>query len=160
METCNVAFFQDLYHTHQSDLVRFAERRVGRNIGEDLVEETFLYAWWKIAELRGHPVPKKWLYATLLNRCRHEIARKSFQSEIATDLTELPISTELECGLLEVLPKGLSEGELQGGRRPEAGLQGGGQNAGAPAEGPRGQKIIFRALSQNVPLEGYYNWRR
>ena len=108
-----MAFFQDLYHTHQSDLVRFAERRVGRNIGEDLVEETFLYAWWKIAELRGHPVPKKWLYATLLNRCRHGIARKSFQSEIATDLTELPISTELECGLLEVLPKGLSEGELQ-----------------------------------------------
>lgn len=110
----DLEFFRTLYETHQHALLRFAARQVGGNISEDLVEETFLIAWCKIEILMTHPRPKYWLFRTLLNRCKREVARKSYQMEIATDMDTLYIPVDMEApNLLELLPTNLSKSDTK-----------------------------------------------
>ena len=111
MSEKDLELFQDLFNTYRRPLLRFAERKVGPDLSEDLVDETFLIAWHHIQTLQSHPMPKQWLFRTLDHKCRHEIARKSFQMEIATDIESLPVPVHMECGLLELLPEGLSKAE-------------------------------------------------
>ena len=114
MPGSDLEFFRMLYETHQHTLLRFAARQVGDTISEDLVEETFLIAWCKIEMLKTHPKPKHWLFRTLLNRCKREVARKSYQMEIAADMDTLYIPVDMEApDLLEVLPTGLSGSDTE-----------------------------------------------
>ena len=105
----NERFFQDLYIRYRKPLLRFADRWVGAPLNEDVVEETFLVAWSKIEALKVHPAPKHSLYRILLHKCMHEVARKSFRSELPTDMELLSLPIDMPAsGLLEVLPAGLS----------------------------------------------------
>ena len=108
----DLEFFQELFESQRSALLRFAKRQVGDSISEDLVEETFLVAWCKLDTLRAHPMPKQWLFRVLYYRCKREVARKSYQSEISTDMDTLYIpSGTPEHGLLEILPANLPQSD-------------------------------------------------
>ena len=102
------AFFQELYGQYRAELLRFADRWVGTPISEDVVEETFLVAWSKIDVLREHTSPKHALYRILHYKCIHEVSRKSYQSELSTDIDALfvPEASPTK-GLFEILPVGL-----------------------------------------------------
>ncbi len=106
-------FFEALYREEYPQLLSFAFRRMGDwALAEDLVEQTMLTAWAKIAELMDHTQPRRWLYKTLLNLIANERQKKHYQLELqllSEDLEYLEAS--LDPGLLELLPDGLSPAE-------------------------------------------------
>lgn len=106
--------FQTLYEKYVRELLQYAKRWVDGYLAEDLVEETFLAAWSNIRKLHTHPSPRKWLYVTLNHKCSHEVNRKSFRMEVPTEIDKLGYAAAGgDQGLMEILPKGLSEKEIQ-----------------------------------------------
>ena len=57
--------FAALFERCGPALYRYAYRRVGPDVADDVVEDTFVVAWRRRAELPGDPLP--WLYRTAGN---------------------------------------------------------------------------------------------
>jgi RNA polymerase sigma-70 factor (ECF subfamily) len=57
--------FATMFDRHGPALYRYAYRRVGADAADDVVEESFVVAWRRRAELPDDPLP--WLYRTAAN---------------------------------------------------------------------------------------------
>jgi RNA polymerase sigma-70 factor (ECF subfamily) len=64
--------YERLVHAHAADLYRFAYRLTGRaELGQDLVQETFLEAWRSIAQQKNPETARAWLFSILRHRWAH-----------------------------------------------------------------------------------------
>lgn len=59
---CRAQRFTDLFGAHYSSVLAYARRRVGADLAQDVVAETFLAAWSNLDDLPTRPLP--WLYRT------------------------------------------------------------------------------------------------
>jgi len=59
---CRARRFTELFGTCYSPVLAYARRRVGADLAQDVVAETFLAAWSNFDELPPRPLP--WLYRT------------------------------------------------------------------------------------------------
>ena len=59
---CRARRFTELFKAHYSSVLAYAGRRVGPDLAQDVVAETFLAAWRNLDQLPSHPLP--WLYRT------------------------------------------------------------------------------------------------
>jgi RNA polymerase sigma factor (sigma-70 family) len=69
--------FTELFGTYYGPVLAYARRRVGVDLAQDVVAETFLAAWSKLDELPPCPLP--WLYRTahyMLANQRRTLARR------------------------------------------------------------------------------------
>jgi len=98
--------FTELFGTYYSPVLAYARRRVGADVAQDVVAETFLAAWSNLDELPPRPLP--WLYRTAhspVANQRRTLARRGrlddrarlllARGDIAGDLTEL-IAADME----------------------------------------------------------------
>jgi RNA polymerase sigma-70 factor, ECF subfamily len=60
--------FTAIYYEHHRQVCGYAVSRAGRDLAEDVVGETFLIAWQKLAELPVAPLP--WLLGVARNVVR------------------------------------------------------------------------------------------
>lgn len=84
------AAFAALYEHAYGDVVRFAQRRVGPEHGEDVAAEVFLVAWRRVSELPGAPDDARaWLFGVarhvMLNRRRGDDRRRALEVRLAAD---------------------------------------------------------------------------
>jgi RNA polymerase sigma-70 factor (ECF subfamily) len=74
---CRERRFTELFGAHYSSVLAYARRRLGPDLAQDVVAETFLAAWRNLDQLPPRPLP--WLYGTaqfaIANRQR-AIARR------------------------------------------------------------------------------------
>lgn len=82
------ARFVELFQRHYGAAMRYAARRVGRDRAPDLVNEAFLVAWRRLADV---PVtdPLPWLYATTRHLIGNEIRGRSRQARLASRMGEV-----------------------------------------------------------------------
>lgn len=74
--------FVQLFDDHSTELTGFAVRRVGASNAGDVVGETFLIAWQRLADIPpGHA--RAWLYAAALNVIRHQVRADSRRNRLA-----------------------------------------------------------------------------
>ncbi len=59
---CRARQFTDLFGSYYSPVLAYARRRVGADLAQDVVAETFLAAWRNLDDLPPQPLP--WLYRT------------------------------------------------------------------------------------------------
>ncbi len=59
---CRARQFTELFGTYYGPVLAYARRRVGADLAQDVVAETFLAAWRNLDELPPRPLP--WLYRT------------------------------------------------------------------------------------------------
>ncbi len=97
--------FTELFGTCYRPVLAYARRRVGADLAQDVVAETFLAAWRNLDELPPRPLP--WLYRTahfaVANQRRTQVRRTRLDdrarllagSDIAHDHSEL-IAADLE----------------------------------------------------------------
>ncbi len=69
--------FSEMYEKSYGPVYAYAARRVGREVAEEVVADTFLVAWRRFDELPEQPLP--WLYGVARNvvlRHRSLLARQ------------------------------------------------------------------------------------
>jgi RNA polymerase sigma-70 factor, ECF subfamily len=59
---CRARQFTELFAAYYSPVLAYARRRVGADLAQDVVAETFLTAWNNLDQLPSRPLP--WLYRT------------------------------------------------------------------------------------------------
>ncbi|MEV0811332.1 sigma-70 family RNA polymerase sigma factor [Micromonospora sp. NPDC050200] len=81
------ARFVELFQRHYGAVMRYAARRVGQDRASDVVNEAFLVAWRRLADV---PVtdPLPWLYATTRHVIGNEIRGRSRQARLAARIGE------------------------------------------------------------------------
>ncbi|MET9268342.1 sigma-70 family RNA polymerase sigma factor [Kribbella sp. NPDC003557] len=89
--------FEELFARHHDDVLRYFVRRLDvRADAADLVAETFLIAWRRMADVPGEPLP--WLYGVarrvLANHRRGETRRHGLADRLRDDLRTLPAEPE------------------------------------------------------------------
>lgn len=97
---------------HSEGLTALAYRLTGDwTLAEDLVQETFLTACYKVDQLSCHPNPAGWLYTTLHNHIRREL-RRAQRNELPLDeaIGSIPASNR---SLAQLLPEELSSQERE-----------------------------------------------
>ncbi|WP_213451430.1 RNA polymerase sigma factor [Rhizomonospora bruguierae] len=67
--------FIALYDAHHAQVYAYAVSRAGRQLADDVVSDTFLVAWRKLATIPGSPLP--WLLGVARN-----VARERFRDEV------------------------------------------------------------------------------
>jgi RNA polymerase sigma-70 factor (ECF subfamily) len=75
--------FSWLFDAHYAPVRAFAERRVGRDLADEVTAETFLVAWRRLEAVPAEPLP--WLYGVARNvvlRQRGESARQAKTREL------------------------------------------------------------------------------
>ena len=104
---CRAQQFTELFATYYGPVLAYARRRVGADLGQDVVAETFLAAWRNFDDLPARPLP--WLYRAahfavanqrraLARRGRlDDRARLLAGSDIALDHSEL-VAADMELG--------------------------------------------------------------
>ncbi len=106
----HIAFMTKLVNMHGRQLVELAYRYTGNEeLAKDLVQETWLTAWYKIDFVIQHENPTGWLYKTFWNLTRREIS-KAHYSDCHLDpelLGDDDVGLPTDC----YLPKGLNERE-------------------------------------------------
>lgn len=103
------AFFNELYINNYNRLMQYAYRYTGdAKAAEDIVQEVFLIALYKKAELHAHPNSKGWLYnATKICIKRYYAKNNHLKVEFSE---EFSCSVELDTDKVnELLPYPLSE---------------------------------------------------
>ncbi len=112
MGTEYVELITKLIELHGRPLAELAYRCTGsRELAEDLVQETWLVAWCKIELVSRHRNPAAWLYKTMWNLARRELA-KAYHSELALDETVLGGKCD-GLPMEHFLPDGLCEKERE-----------------------------------------------
>ena len=103
---CRARRFTELFGIYYSPVLAYARRRVGADLAQDVVAETFLAAWSNFDELPPRPLP--WLYRTAhfaVANQRRTLARRGrlddrarlllVSSDVAHDHSEL-IAADME----------------------------------------------------------------
>lgn len=95
------AAFAEVYRRISPDLMRYAERRVAREVAEDLVQQTFLNAQLARARFSLGSAPRPWLTRILVNLVRdhRRACRNRLRSDV--DVQELPTTTRGDLALHE-----------------------------------------------------------
>ncbi|WP_027644571.1 RNA polymerase sigma factor [Salinispora oceanensis] len=75
------ARFVELFQRHYGAVMRYAARRVGQDRASDVVNEAFLVAWRRLADVPA-PDPLPWLYATTRHVIGNEIRGRSRQARL------------------------------------------------------------------------------
>jgi RNA polymerase sigma-70 factor (ECF subfamily) len=68
------ARFEAMFSAHYAAVVRYAVRRVGPDGAQEIVAETFLTAWRRLADVPEYALP--WLYATARRLVANELRRR------------------------------------------------------------------------------------
>lgn len=90
--------FVQLFNDHSTELTGFAVRRVGATDAGDVVGETFLIAWQRLADIPPDHA-RAWLYATALNVIRHQVRAVGRRDRLAERVSfESPPSTAYSSG--------------------------------------------------------------
>jgi RNA polymerase sigma-70 factor (ECF subfamily) len=76
--------FTELYDTYQARVFAYAVSRVGRQLADDVVGDTFLVAWRKFAKIPPSPLP--WLLAVARNVLRERYRDEVRQAALATEM--------------------------------------------------------------------------
>jgi RNA polymerase sigma-70 factor (ECF subfamily) len=76
--------FEALFRAHYGAVVRYAVRRVGPDASGEIVSETFLVAWRRLAEVPDNALP--WLYATARRLVANEVRRRDRQLRLGDRL--------------------------------------------------------------------------
>jgi len=84
--------FTALYRAQHSLVRDFARRRVGADLAQEIVAETFLVAWRRINDIPPAPIP--WLYRTAL----YEIANQRRRQEKALRLRAALVESHVSGG--------------------------------------------------------------
>lgn len=66
--------FEQLFRSHYAAVVRYAVRRVGVDAAQEVVADTFLTAWRRLASVPDHALP--WLYGTARRLIANELRRQ------------------------------------------------------------------------------------
>ncbi len=66
--------FEALFVAHYAAVVRYAVRRVGADAAPEVVSETFLVAWRRLADVPPNALP--WLFATARRIAANELRRQ------------------------------------------------------------------------------------
>lgn len=70
--------FTALYDAHRSAVYAYAVSRAGRQLADDVVSETFLVAWRRLADVPGAPPgPLPWLL-----RVAHNVIRDRYRADV------------------------------------------------------------------------------
>jgi RNA polymerase sigma factor (sigma-70 family) len=85
--------FDEIYQRHREDVTLYVRRRAAADAVEDIVAETFLVCWRKLADVPREPLP--WLYAvarkTLANHHRALARRDAVAAAPRAEDVFLPI---------------------------------------------------------------------
>jgi RNA polymerase sigma factor (sigma-70 family) len=85
--------FDEIYQRHREDVIVYVRRRAAPDAVEDIVAETFLVCWRKLADVPREPLP--WLYAvarkTLANHHRASARRDAVAAVSQPEDAFLPI---------------------------------------------------------------------
>ena len=102
-----------LYHSHGEKLFRAALRLTGsEETARELVQETFVVAITRWADLSVSPSPEGWLMKTVKFLAMNELRRRR-REELAEDLQEVPAPADEAGRFEELLPEGLSQEDRQ-----------------------------------------------
>lgn len=84
--------FSGLYEAHYASVLAFARRRVGRDLADEVIAETFLVAWRRLDVIPAEPLP--WLYGVARNvilRQFHASARQAKTRELIARERSRPV---------------------------------------------------------------------
>ncbi len=102
-----------LYEQAYQRLYRVAYRLTGSiETAEELVQDTFLLAWFRQDTLLSHPNPEAWLMCTLRNLICNE-QRRASSGEISLDAVFNIPAPEMPRGIGELLPAKLPEADRE-----------------------------------------------
>jgi RNA polymerase sigma-70 factor (ECF subfamily) len=76
--------FTAIYDAHYAQVYRYAVSRAGRRLADDVVGDTFLVAWRKLASVPAQPLP--WLLAVARNVVRERYREEARQASLAVEL--------------------------------------------------------------------------
>jgi RNA polymerase sigma-70 factor (ECF subfamily) len=88
------AEFEDWFRTCHAAVYRFAYRRVGADVVEDVVAEAFLTAWRRRAEITGDPLP--WLLGVTRRACANHLRGRGRRAALLNRLTREPGGLHLD----------------------------------------------------------------
>jgi RNA polymerase sigma-70 factor (ECF subfamily) len=98
-----VRAYEQLVLRYQGPMFRLASRMLAnRGDAEDVVQEVFLTAWRKLAQLTENAAFVGWLYRTTTNRCLNVIRARRPQVDVDLDLAESPRSDAQPAVAVEV----------------------------------------------------------
>ncbi|MFG2053729.1 RNA polymerase sigma factor [Micromonospora sp. NPDC048930] len=78
------ARFTELYEAHHAPVYAYAVSRAGRQLADDIVSETFLVAWRRLAEVPATPLP--WLLGVARNVVRERYRDEVRQASLAAEM--------------------------------------------------------------------------
>ncbi len=81
--------FAALWDAHASRVQAYALRRVGADAAEEIVAETFLVAWRRLAQVPGDPLP--WLLVVARNTIANQRRSGYRRRVLAEELSGSPI---------------------------------------------------------------------
>lgn len=88
--------FSRLFEANYALVLAFAERRVGRDLADEVTAETFLVAWRRLDAIPAEPLP--WLYGVARNMVLRQLRSSARQSELyemlARERARLPTAEE------------------------------------------------------------------
>lgn len=76
--------FAEIYDTHHAQVHAYAVSRAGRQLADDIVSETFLVAWRRLAAVP--PVPLPWLLGVTRNVVREHYRGEIKQASLVAEL--------------------------------------------------------------------------
>jgi RNA polymerase sigma factor (sigma-70 family) len=86
--------FTALYREHQRRVRDFAQRRVGADLAQEVVAETFLVAWRRLDDIPGAAIP--WLYRVALYEIANLRRRQAKAVRLYDALRESGTATAME----------------------------------------------------------------
>ncbi|WP_040809724.1 RNA polymerase sigma factor [Nocardia concava] len=87
----DVRAFEQLLLRYQGPMYRLASRMLGdRAEAEDIVQEVFLTAWRRIAQLQDDAAFAGWLYRMTTNRCLNALRKRQAVVGVDLDTAESP----------------------------------------------------------------------
>ena len=110
----HIEYIDKLWRQHAQLMVQLTYRRTGdAGLSEDLVQEAFLTACYKIEVVVHHEKPAAWLYSTLHKLTMREMARAHHKMELPLLHENTVDYLELEFPIEQYLPKGLTTKERE-----------------------------------------------
>lgn len=77
--------FRLLFTTYYKPLIRIAQKMIGINFAEDIVQDTFMEIWHHRSKYESVISLKSYLYTTIQNKCLNVIRKENFQEKYKED---------------------------------------------------------------------------